>query len=647
MRRRHLPVVLIVGLVSLVGLVQGADTPKAGEWPYYSADNRATKYSPLDQITRDNVTKLRVAWRRPQVDPALLAANPDLRLSNRYTATPIMANGVLYAPDGLGLVEAMDPGTGHTLWTQKPLVPGPDGLQGGGAHWGVAYSGQGADARIFHTRGQHLFALSPKDGEPIASFGDGGKVDLNVGLGPLMKSYRWSGVPLVARDVVVIGSSMLEQDSARTKEGPPGDVRAYDIHTGKLRWQFHVIPHAGEPGVETWENNSYTYTGAGNVWSMMSADDELGYVYLPTSSGTNDMYGGHRLGNNLYTSSIVCVDAKTGRRIWHFQTVHHDLFDYDNPAAPILADLAVGGRRIKAVAQVTKHGFVFVLDRVTGKPVWPIEERLVPSSTVPGEKASRTQPFPTRPAPFERQGLQEDDLIDFTAELRAEAIEILKQYRIGPLFTPPSVRGEQAGTTKGTLQLPGSNGGTAWTGAAFDPETNILYIPSKTNPFSADLLKGKPEETNLDYRAATRPLVQGPRGLPLVKPPYGRVTAIDLNKGDHVWQVANGDGPRDNAAIKALNLPPLGQAVRSSAIVTKTLLFVTEGDQLNPRTPPGGGGRKFRALDKATGKTLWEIEFEAGANGAPMTYLFNGKQYVVLAIGGQRHPAELVALSLP
>ena len=282
-----------------------------------------------------------MAWRRPQVDPAILAANPGLRLSNRYTASPIMVDGVLYAPDGAGLVEAMDPATGRTLWTQPPLVPGMDGLLGGGAHWGVAYWGQGAEARILTTRAQYLFALNPKTGQPIADFGDGGKVDLNVGLGPLMRAFRWSGVPLLVRDVIVIGSSMLEQDSARNMEGAPGDVRAYDVRTGKLRWTFHVVPHAGEPGAETWENNSFAYTGAGNVWSMMSADDDLGYVYLPTSGGTNDMYGGHRLGANLYTSSIVCLDAKTGKRVWHFQTVHHDLFDDDNPTAPILVDITV------------------------------------------------------------------------------------------------------------------------------------------------------------------------------------------------------------------------------------------------------------------------------------------------------------------
>jgi len=638
---------VLVAVAAALAVAHTADARKAGDWAVYSADNSASKYSAADQINKDNVTSLRVAWRRPQVDPAILAGNAGLRVSNRFTASPIMVNGVLYAPDGLGLVEAMDPATGRALWTQTPLTPGTDGLLGGGAHWGVAYWRQGSDERIYTTRAQYLFALNAKTGQPIPGFGDGGKVDLNVGLGPLMKAFRWSGVPLIARDVVVIGSSMLEQDSARTMEGPPGDVRAYDIHTGKLRWTFHVVPHTGEPGAETWENKSNEYTGAGNVWSMMSADDDLGYVYLPTSGGTNDMYGGHRLGSNLYTSSIVCLEAKTGKRVWHFQTVHHDLFDDDNPAAPMLVDIKVNGRAIKALVQVTKQGLVFVLDRATGKPVWPIEERPVPASTVPGEKAWPTQPIPTKPLPFEHQGLQADDLIDFTPQLHAEALEIIKNYVTGPLYTPPSIRGDGAGEKKGTLQLPGSNGGVAWTGAAFDPETGMLYIPSKTNPFAADLLKGNPEDTNLRYRAGSRALVAGPRGLPLTKPPYGRVTAINLNTGDHVWVVANGDGPRNHPELKALNLPPLGQAVRSTAIVTKTLLFVTEGDQNNPRTPPGGGGRKFRALDKATGRTLWETEFEAGATGAPITYMHQGKQYVVLAIGGNQHPGEFVALSLP
>jgi len=637
-------------LVSLAALVIIAVIPQSQndvEWRYYSADNRATKYLPLDQINRDNASRLRMAWRHPQLDPAILSANPQLRISNRYMSTPIMVGGVLYVTNALGLVEALDPATGRTLWTQKPLVSGPDGLSGGTIAKGVAYWSQGTEARILTVRQQYLFALNPRTGEPYSDFGDGGKVDLKAGLGPLATSYRWSGVPLVVRDVVVVGASMLEQDSAPTKEGPPGDVRAYDVRTGKLRWTFHVIPREGETGTDTWENNSWSYTGAANVWAMMSADDELGYVYLPTTGATNDMFGGHRLGDNLFSSSIVCVDAATGKRVWHFQTVHHDLFDYDNPAAPILIDIAVDGKPVKAVALITKQGFVFVFDRVTGKPVWPIEERPVSSSTVAGEKTSPTQPFPTKPPAFDRQGVSVDDLIDFTPELRAEALRIIEQYRIGPMFTPPSVRGDGPGTTKGTIQLPGSTGGGSWTGGAFDPETGMLYVPSRTNAFVADLVKGDPAQTNLQYRAGTRMIIAGPQGLPLFKPPYGRITAFDMKRGEQAWMVPNGDGPRNHPALKGLNLGPLGGAVPSSAIATKTLLFVTEADQITPRTPADAGGRKFKALDKATGKVVWEMELEAGANGVPMTYMFRGKQYVVFAIGGQNHAAELVALALP
>jgi len=400
--------------------------PAKGEWRYYSGDNGAKKYSPLDQINKDNVAKLRVAWRRPHIDPELLAGyqGQPLRLSNNFRSTPIMVNGVLYASNAVGLAEAFDPGTGKTIWLQKP---GPEGIRGGTSNRGVAYWSDASGGRILTHRNQYLYALDPRTGEPFAGFGDGGKVDLNVGLGPLYPMYRWGSTPLVVRDVVVMGSSMADQDSASRMEGEPGDVRAYDVRTGKLRWTIHVVPREGEPGTESWDDESWRYTGAGNVWALMSADDELGYVYLPTTSVTNDMYGGHRRGNNLYSDCIIAVEATTGKRVWYFQTVHHDLFDYDNPAAPILADITVGGRKIKAVVQVTKQSFAYVLDRVTGKPVWPIEERPVPPSTVPGEKASPTQPFPTRPPAFDRQGVTIDDLIDFTPELRAEAIEIVKK----------------------------------------------------------------------------------------------------------------------------------------------------------------------------------------------------------------------------
>ena len=638
---RTLNITLALSLLSLAS-IGGAGTEN-GEWRHYAGDLGATKYSALDQINKDNVGRLRVAWRHAQVGSELLAANPQLRVGNNFRATPIMVDGVLYASNGVGLAVAIDPESGRTLWTQK--ADGP--IVAGQALRGVAFWGTGPDSRIVTYRGRYLYALNPKTGEPIPSFGEQGRVDLDRDLGPLGGTYRWNAAPLVVRDVVVMGSEMVYQDSAGTMEGEPGDVRAYDVRTGKLRWTFRVIPRPGEFGNETWENDSWSYSGAANVWSLMSADEELGYVYLPTSSATNDMYGGHRLGANLFSSSIVCVDVATGKRVWHFQTVHHDLFDYDNPAAPILANITVGGRRIKALVQVTKQSWAYVLDRVTGTPVWPIEERPAPVSTVPGERASLTQPIPSRPPAFDRQGISVDDLIDFTPELRAEAMEIARNYVMGPVFTPPSVQGDGPNDKKGTIQMPGSVGGADWTGAAFDPDTGMLYVPSMTNPFVANLIPGDPKLTNLRYRASTRALLHGPRGLPLVKPPYGRITALDLNRGETAWMVPNGDGPRNHPAIKDLNLGPLGHAVRTSTLATRTLLFVTEGDQVSVRTPPGGSGQKIRALDKGTGSTVWEMTLAAGATGSPMTYLHNGRQYIVLAIGGQNHPAEFIALALP
>jgi quinoprotein glucose dehydrogenase len=629
-----------LGIVALGGAVHAEDN-----WSHYSADRHATRYSPLAQIDASNVARLRVAWRHPHVDPAVLAANPDLTVSNRYMATPIYVEGRLYVPNGFGLVEAIDPKTGRTLWTQAPLVPGPEGLPSLMIGKGVAFwrDGEGDDARIFNVRQQHLFALDPRTGEPIEGFGDGGRVDLSTE----EFRYKWNGVPVVAGDVVIVGSSMLEQDSAVYKDGPPGDVRAFDVRTGEPRWTFSPIPRAGDPATATWQDDAWQYSGGGNTWSTFSVDEELGYVYVPTSSGTNDMYGGHRLGDNLYTSSIVCLDAKTGERVWHFQTVHHDLFDYDLPAAPNLIDITVDGRRIKALAQVTKHGFLFVLDRVTGEPVWPIEERPVPASTVPGEVASPTQPHPTRPPPYEQQGLTADDLIDFTPQLRAEALEIVKRYVIGPQFTPPSVIGQGPDATLGTIQLAGASGGANWNGAAFDPETGMLYVGSRTVAFVADLFAPDPARSDLRFRAGMREIMNGPRGLPLMKPPYGRITAYDLSRGEQAWMVPNGDGPRDHPALEGLDLPPLGDATPSAVIATKTLLFVTEGDKSTPRSPANVGGTRFKALDKATGETLWSIDLGVGQNNTPMTYLHDGKQFVVVAVGSTDYPAELVALALP
>jgi quinoprotein glucose dehydrogenase len=564
-----------------------------------------------------------------------------------------MVGGVLYSPNGIGLVEAFHPATGRTLWVQEPPA-GPEGLRGESTR-GVSYWRDGADERIFVQRGGRLFALSARTGRPIAAFGDAGSVGLQFGRNT-DTPHSWSGAPHVCRDVVIIGSSM--SDSPPRKEAPAGDVRAYDVRTGRLKWTFHVVPRAGEHGTVTWTDNSWEYTGHANLWSLISSDEELGYAYLPLTSPTSDMYGGHRPGDNLFSDSLVCVSCATGERIWHYQIVHHDLWDYDLPAAPVLADITVDGRPIRAVVQLTKQGFAFVFDRLTGRPVWPVEERPVPRSTTPGEETSATQPFPTKPPPFERQGVSIDDLIDFTPELRAAALEIVKRYVIGPLFTPPSVKGSDPSDTKGTIQLPGSVGGANWQGAAFDPETGLLYVQSITAPFVADIIPGDPAKTNLRYTRGTREYPPAPLGLPLLKPPYGRITAIDLHRGDHVWMVPNGDGPRDHPWLRPLHLPPLGNPGRSSPLATKTLLFVGEGDPImvNPdRVPrsmplsiaPGAGGRRFRAFDKATGRTLWEIELPAGTTAAPMTYLFEGKQYILVAIGSQEHAAEHVALSLP
>jgi quinoprotein glucose dehydrogenase len=643
MRRPYTPLAPLLALLLTVGCAPQSD-PTASQWSFYSADARATRYSPLAQIGPSNVDQLRVAWRHPQADPAILAANPDFALSNRYMVTPIYVDGLLYVPNGFGLIEAIDPKTGRTVWTQKPLVDGAEGLPSLMISKGVAYwGGAGAEARILTVRQQHLFALNPKSGEPIASFGDGGGVDLSTD----EFRYKWNGVPVVAGDVVVLGSSMLEQDSAVYKDGPPGYVRAFDVRTGQERWTFSPVPREGDPATATWQDDAWRYTGAGNVWSTFSADDDLGLVYVPTSGVTNDMYGGHRLGQNLYGSSIVALDAITGERVWHFQTVHHDLFDYDLPAAPVLIDITVDGRPVQALAQVTKHGFLFVLDRATGEPVWPIEERPVPASTVPGEVASPTQPHPTKPPPYEHQGLTEDDLIDFTPELRAEALEIAKRYVIGPPFTPPSVIGQEPNGTLGTIQLAGASGGANWNGGAFDPETGLFYVGSRTVAFVADLFAPDPARSDLRYRAGMREIMNGPRGLPLMKPPYGRITAFDLNRGEQVWMVPNGDGPRNHPALAGLNLPPLGDATPSAVIATKTLLFVTQADKSTPRSPANVGGTKFMALDKATGETLWSIDLGVGQNGTPMTYLHDGKQYVVVAVGSTDHPAELVALALP
>lgn len=627
------------------------DPSAAGEWQAYAGNIGANKYSSLDQINSDNVEQLQIVWRRPAMDQYFLELNPEQRFSSNWISAPIVRDGIAYVPNGVGLVEAFNPSSGETLWVQEP-VGGAEGLPGAPTR-GVAFWTDGNDERILAQRGTHLVALNAKTGEMYPDFGVDGRVDLQL-MPTEFARYRWGGVPMVVRDVVIVGQSM--SDTFSDKEAFRGDIHAFDVRTGELLWTFNVIPQGGQFGTDSWQDRSWSYTGHAPVWSLFSADEELGLVYMPISSSTNDMYGGHRIGDNLFSQSIVAVDAETGERVWHFQTVHHGLWDYDPPAAPILMDITVEGEEVKAITQLTKHGFAFVFDRETGEPVWDIEERPVPTSDVPGEITSATQPFPSKPAPFERQGATVDNLIDFTPELRAEALAIFNNYVTGPLFTPPSIRTENG--TQGTIQLPGSQGGADVQGAAFDPETGYLYIPSITSPFVADILPGDPEVTNLAYTKGGRRWIAGPRGLPLFKPPYGRITAIDMNTGEHVWMVPNGDGPRDNPSIAHLQLGKLGSPGRPSPLLTKSLLFIGEGQTgLRPggRIPPdmpveistNAGGPMFRAYDKDTGDIVWEVELEAGTTGPPITYQHDGEQYVLVAIGDRNYSPELVAFKLP
>jgi quinoprotein glucose dehydrogenase len=632
MRRTIVPCVIVA--LTITGL-HAQRTGSAGEWRYYGSDGGSTKYSPLDKIHPGNVADLRVAWRWTSPDTAFGKQNPETR-QGTYEDTPLMVNGVLYTITGLGVIAALDPATGKTLWQHDP-----ESWKGGRPpnlayeHRGLAYWTDGKIERIINgTHEAQLISIDAKTGQPDASFGSNGRVDVMAGLpyAERTRNYAINSTPVIVRDVVIHGANI--SDGAQNKEAPRGDVSGYDVRTGKRLWTFRSVPSPGEFGSETWENDSWAYTGNTNVWSLMSVDEELGYVYLPFGTPTNDYYGGHRRGNNLFAESLVCLDARTGKRVWHFQGVHHGLWDYDFPAAPVLGDITVDGRRIAAVAQVSKQGFVYVFDRKTGTPVWPIEERPVPQTNVPGEQTSPTQPFPTKPPAFDRQGFTDDDVIDFTPELKARALEILKPYVRGPLFTPPS--------EQGTIQLPGNGGGANWTGAAFDPETSMLYVPSATNPFLVQLIKPDPARSNLQYRRGTAalPTIDG---LRLAKPPYGRLTAYDLNKGTIAWQVPVGDGPRNHPLIKHLNLGPLGSG-RGSVLLTKTLLFVglRGGDRVGDTPEPP----MLRALDKATGQTLWSGELPVGPVASPMTYLHQGRQYVVAAVGGGIQ-AELVAFVLP
>ena len=588
-----------------------------GEWRYYGGDSGSTKYAPLDQIDSSNVNTLVEAWRWNSPDNAIVGPS-----SYSFEATPLMVDGVLYTSTSFSQVCAIDAETGATIWTHNPLsylaVDPPPNL--GYLHRGVAYWEDGSDRRIFiGTIDARLIALDAATGAPINTFGTSGEVDLLVGIPRLGTApYGVTSPPIVVGDVVIVGASI--HDGPNVKEQPPGDVRGYDVRTGALIWTFHTIPRVGEFGTSTWGNDpgtgvpSWQFSGAANVWAPMTADPELGYVYLPVSCPTNDYYGGHRPGDNLFSTSLVCLNAATGQRVWHFQIVHHDIWDYDLGSAPNLIDITVGGTPIKAVAQVTKHGFCFVFDRETGAPVWPINEIAVPQTPLAaGEQLSPTQPFPTKPPPFELQGVSVNDLLDFTPQLRSDAEDIINMYNFGALFTPTS-------TTPGSILLPGIGGGASWGGAAVDPETGFLYVDSLgVLPFTVELVG---PYNNFDLVGLPGILYGPPPYFTPFKPPFNTVTAYDLNDGTIAWQVPNnlGDGV-------------IGQA---SSVLTKTLLFykVTSGNQI-------------RAFDKSNGQIVWEMGLGGTPTGAPMTYMYRGKQYIVVAVGNGTQTMELVALRLP
>ena len=627
------------------------------EWTHYSGNAASHKYSPLDQINKGNVGTLAIAWRWSSPDNALVEANPTARPGG-YADTPLMIKGVLYTVTSLGQIAAINPATGQSIWTLDPgnwktARPGNLGyVHRGLAYWSEPSGSLGADASkerlLLGTHDAYLISVDAKTGRLDPTFGDAGKVDLMGALPHAVRAtnYSVSAAPVICKDVIVVGASI--HDGPTHKEWPRGDVSGFDVRTGKKLWTIHSIPQKGEFGNETWGDDSWTYTGSTNVWTNMSTDEELGHVYLPFGTPTDDFYGGHRPGNNLFAETIVAIDARTGKRVWHFQGVHHGIWDYDFPAAPILADITVNGKPIKALAQVSKQGFTYVLDRRTGVPVWPIEERPVPQSKVPGEKTSPTQPFPTRPPAYERQGVTENDLIDFTTELKSAALEVFKQFETGPLFTPPS--------EKGTIVNPGWAGGANWAGAAFDPETGVLYVPSMTSPIVVQLVKPNPERSNLLYMRGGVQMPPTLDGLPLLKPPYGRVTAIDLHKGETKWVTAIGDGPRNHPLLKDLALPALGAPIRNAVLVTKSLLFVAMGagnlgggQNLpvggRPLTKPTIEPTKLRAYDKTTGAALWEFEAPLRPLASPMSYSFQGKQYLVVAAGNGLN-AELIAFAL-
>ena len=714
-----------------------------GEWPTYGGNLASMRYSPVDQINADNFNKLEVAW---HFNTDALGPRPETQLQG----TPLMVNGILYATAGTRRAAvALDAATGEMIWMHsenegKRGEAAPRQLSGRGlSYW---TDGKGDDRILYVTPGYQMVALNAKTGEKVQSFGVKGMIDLKQDDDQVMDLVTGEvglhATPLVTKDEIIVGAAHLAEGSPKSKTNQKGYVRAFDAKTGKRLWIFHTIPRPGEFGNDTWEKDSWSYTGNTGVWAQMSADEELGLVYLPVELPTGDYYGGNRPGNTLFGESIVALDIKTGKRKWHYQLVHHGIWDMDIPCAPILTDITVDGKKIKAIAQATKQSWVYVLDRATGQPVWPIEERPVEQSTVPGEKTSPTQPFVTKPPAFDRQGVSVDDLIDFTPELHAQALEAIKNYKIGPIFTP-AVESKFPGPLA-TLIMPSVTGGANWQGGSLDPDTNIFYIFSNTSPSPLGLVPADPARTDFGWvqgtaRDPNAPAAAGRggrggggaapgaapagggrggavpsadagaaaggggrgggrggagggapaaaggaaqagggrgaagaagaagggaaagggggegggpgltvQGLPIIKPPYGRITALDLNKGTMVWQIAHGETPdniKNNPALKGINIPRLGRQGRIGVLTTKTLVVAGEGGFV--MEPNGQRGAMLRAYDKATGKDAGAVFMPAPQTGSPMTYTLNGQQYIVVSISGNGAPAQIMAFRLP
>jgi quinoprotein glucose dehydrogenase len=673
----------------------GQPSTAKGDWPYYFADSRGSRYSPQDQINASNFNQLEVAW---HFKTDSLGARPEYKLEG----TPLEVNGTIYTTAGSRRdVIALSAKTGELKWVYSfdegtRAAASPRQLSGRGVSYWT--DGQGDERILYITTGYRLVELSAKNGQPIESFGSKGMVDMKVG------AYTGTGkqidletgemglhtTPTVVKNVVIVGSSMREGGTPETHNNTKGIVRAWDVKTGKQLWAFHTIPQKGEPGYDTWLNGSADTNGNTGVWTGITVDPDLGLVYLPVEDPTSDYYGGERPGNNLYGDSLVCVDLATGKIKWYYQVVHHPIWDYDLSSPPLLADINVDGKAIKAVAMPSKEAFMYVFDRVTGKPVWPIEEKPVPQGDVPGEWYSPTQPFPIKPPAYARQNMTPDELIDFTPDLHAKALQVAERYKMGPMFTPPSV--SKLGGPLASLIFPSPAGGTNWPGGGYDPELHVAFAEASNTPSALGLVqppsgfsdirylqgtagrsftiseapgtgsasdapKVSPSQQKLDAILAKQGVkdtaTAGPGGLnvdglPIVKPPYGVLSAVDLDKGDLLWSVPHGDTPdgvRNNPALKGLNIPKTGQPGSVGLLVTKTLVIC--GDPEVTTTPDHPRGGMLRAYDKKTGKQVGTIWMPAAQSGSPMTYFVDGKQYIIVAVSSGNYSGDYLAFSLP